>query len=281
MGVAPVIPLINYDHFGDVITTVGTKEFGTSFYGLCRDALAIEECTVFCFPLSAQPSKLVIEAESTCARERADGLANQYVLGDYLDDPVVHRYLGQASNSVYVLDPCDVDNQSYRERYYDGPSICQEMGVVGQVDDRRYLVTFARKSREAAFTRRDIDNLTNLTGFIFKAIRRHDALSELQSDARRANPVIDLSAPDRREDSIAYLRDLLFNSDQRLSRREAEICSRIALGYSALAISLHFNISTNTIATHRKRAYAKLNISSQNELFSRYFSITSEAARTH
>jgi DNA-binding NarL/FixJ family response regulator len=43
------------------------------------------------------------------------------------------------------------------------------------------------------------------------------------------------------------------------------------LGYTVLGMSLNMRISVNTVATHRKRAYTKLRISSQNELFARYF----------
>jgi DNA-binding CsgD family transcriptional regulator len=34
---------------------------------------------------------------------------------------------------------------------------------------------------------------------------------------------------------------------------------------------MHLGISVNTVTTHRKRAYAKLRVGSQNELFERYF----------
>ncbi len=67
------------------------------------------------------------------------------------------------------------------------------------------------------------------------------------------------------------LRSTLLKAPGALTQREAEICASIALGYTTLGISLKLGISINTVATHRKRAYAKLGISSQNELFARYF----------
>jgi len=56
-----------------------------------------------------------------------------------------------------------------------------------------------------------------------------------------------------------------------LTQREADVCAAIALGYTTVGIGLNLGISVNTVATHRKRAYAKLGISCQNELFARYF----------
>ena len=55
-----------------------------------------------------------------------------------------------------------------------------------------------------------------------------------------------------------------------LTRREAEVCAAIVIGCTTRAIGYRLGITANTVATHRKRAYAKLGISCQNELFARY-----------
>ena len=72
-------------------------------------------------------------------------------------------------------------------------------------------------------------------------------------------------------DGLDDLREIMALGPLKLTPREAEICASIIMGYSTEAISLNCSISINTVATHRKRAYAKLGISSQNELFLRYF----------
>ena|ERR1700722_11823487 len=65
--------------------------------------------------------------------------------------------------------------------------------------------------------------------------------------------------------------DVLFNSGHGLTPREAEVCASIVLGSKVAGTSCNLNISTHTVTTHRKRAYSKLGIGSQNELFARYF----------
>jgi len=52
-----------------------------------------------------------------------------------------------------------------------------------------------------------------------------------------------------------------------LTRRERQVCERIMLGYTTTGIGLDLDIAPTSVATYRKRAYAKLSISSQNELF--------------
>src|SRR5690606_4359226 len=56
-----------------------------------------------------------------------------------------------------------------------------------------------------------------------------------------------------------------------LSEREAEVCAGIALGMNSEGIGLTLGIKLSTVQTHRKRAYARLGISSQNELLKLLF----------
>ncbi|WP_171178216.1 helix-turn-helix transcriptional regulator [Ruegeria sp. HKCCD8929] len=55
-----------------------------------------------------------------------------------------------------------------------------------------------------------------------------------------------------------------------LSPREAEIVQLILKGHSSLSISLTLGIALPTVKTHRKNAYAKLGISTQQQLFSAF-----------
>jgi DNA-binding CsgD family transcriptional regulator len=52
-----------------------------------------------------------------------------------------------------------------------------------------------------------------------------------------------------------------------LTGREKEVCLRILSGYSSEAISADLGVSIHSTLTYRRRAYDKLSISSQNELF--------------
>jgi DNA-binding CsgD family transcriptional regulator len=52
-----------------------------------------------------------------------------------------------------------------------------------------------------------------------------------------------------------------------LSGREREVCGRILAGMSSEAIALDLSVQFGTILTYRKRAYARLGITSQSELF--------------
>lgn len=51
-----------------------------------------------------------------------------------------------------------------------------------------------------------------------------------------------------------------------LSQREREVCALMAVGLTSERIALKLGVSMNTVLTYRKRAYRRLQISSQNDL---------------
>lgn len=61
-----------------------------------------------------------------------------------------------------------------------------------------------------------------------------------------------------------------------MPRREAEVCSRAIYGISTLGISLDLGISQETVMTYRKRAYSRLEIATQRELYLWYLKLWSE-----
>jgi len=63
------------------------------------------------------------------------------------------------------------------------------------------------------------------------------------------------------------LENTLADLQHSLSRREIQVCARALTGMTNIGIGLDLGIKTSTVATLRKRAYTKLNISSVNELF--------------
>ena len=79
-----------------------------------------------------------------------------------------------------------------------------------------------------------------------------------QHDAHR--PPVRNAAPDD-----LYRRRLRQIAPQ-LAGRELDVCIGIVQGRCSEAIALALGISINTVLTYRKRAYARLGISSHNEL---------------
>ncbi len=118
---------------------------------------------------------------------------------------------------------------------------------------------------EDRFDSADVSIVESYAPLIMSALRQHLTLAPAKETVATPGTM----SSKRRQDLLAQIRSDLLRLCS-ISPREAEVCAHIAIGYNINAISMLLGISQNTASTHRKRAYAKLGISSQNELFARY-----------
>lgn len=263
-------PFDNLDQLGDLVSTIGSRDFGRAFYSVFRNLLDAEDCTVFSFAPEHRPERLLVEGASDDRRENACRLASDYVAGGYLNDPNMRQMA--APTTVYTLESDEIGDSDYRAHYYETLALGHELVMLGHEGDTVYYTSFYRRKEAAGFSRHDVDTAGKLANFVVKSLHRHREL--VQSGNDDSAPVHDFSlgvGGHQRDRTLSHLKDVLLGGSHRLSPREAEVCAGIVLGYSTMAISLNCSITPNTVATHRKRAYAKLGISSQNELFARYF----------
>jgi len=52
-----------------------------------------------------------------------------------------------------------------------------------------------------------------------------------------------------------------------MTPRELDVCARTLIGMTAEGIALDLNVKKSSVSTYRKRAYARLGISSQSQLY--------------
>ena len=111
-------------------------------------------------------------------------------------------------------------------------------------------MNFYRTTVQGCYNRGQIEQLKRVAPAVGAVVARHLAV-----------------APD--QDPASRLETLFLTSEPlwRLTGREKEVCLRILSGFSSEAISIDLGISLQSTFTYRKRAYEKLGISSQKELF--------------
>lgn len=267
---------IRFDRVGDVVLTLGSTRFGSEYYKLFRDAFDIDACTVFAFPREGCPTPLVVECDSLDRRRQAWQLACDYSNGSFKHDPIIRANLRRTAHEgapiVYRLCADQVRDAGYRRHFYDEPALQQKIGVLGGVDGTVYYANFYHGSaRSMDRGRAELRLLSELAALAVKMLRRHHVAAGVLSDQSHED-----DRGDWHRSALSHLQSILRTGPHGLSSREAEVCAHVALGYSTLAIGLKLGVSVNTVATHRKRAYFKLGICSQNELFERYFRTVNE-----
>ena len=192
-------------------------------------------------------------------------LAYDYVNGFFLEDPylIELKKIGKLEQPEWKIgDPQNIEDIEYRTKFYDKPRLSHEL-ILSYKDKRHSLIaTLYRHNSQGPFTGREKKRASLYVDLSLKLLNKHIELLNFETESNE------------RENKTPYQRvyELLMKQDV-LSPREAEICAMILVGYTTLGISLNLEISINTVATHRKRAYKKLGIATQNELFCKCFEV--------
>lgn len=265
---------LDVNRLGGLVSSIGSPGFGAQYFDLFSAGIDIDQCTVFAFRGSEPPDPLVLEGKTLQMRQIAHALAGEYMAGAFAEDPNVRLDGKLTAPTVHCLRAEQLANPTYRLRFYDEPCLAHELVVLGQTQDILYYSSFYRSDRRSAFKPAELEMVVGIAGLAVKALHRHlELLGGTGLQSWKAAACSATGGPDGRREMADHLRDVLLAEPYALSQREAEVCAAIILGYTTLGISLNFGISVNTVATHRKRAYRKLGICSQTELFSRYFQV--------
>lgn len=270
------------DRVGDLIAALGTDGFSADLFQFFDGMVPIDHCAVYVFPQEGAPHPLVVEGSSDATVSTARELAQEYVAGAFNHDPVVKTidgYAGKFSHRAVVntVTSSAIADTAFRRRFYDEPLISEEISIIAEQAGLRYYACLFRNASQPRFAADEINAVQFHSGVVMRALRKQVELSRcLETPVRADSGALSVA---KRQQNLRRIRTCL-SEEEKLSPREADVCAHIALGYTIVAISLNLGITINTVATHRKRAYAKLGISSQNELFARYLDAASVAGAT-
>ncbi len=200
------------------------------------------------------------------------GIEN-FVSGTYVLNPVYRAHLNGIKQGVHRfrdLAPDDYFSSGFTETHKvilapdeeiahltEGwPRGFEELVIVAPIGDVTVEIDLYRRYKDGGFSQANIDILSSRMQVIGAIMIK---FWQLRSDKLAPNP---------RDNSINDIYDG-FGADV-LSLREREVIQYVLRGHSSGSIALNLDVSVTTIKTHRKRAYSKLKISSQSELFSMF-----------
>lgn len=195
--------------------------------------------------------------------EEAEGLARDYIEAFHERDPHFKHDTGnQNTENQLTVHPSFQDeyDQEYRDHFFIQHDLVDKISITRKVDERLVYCNFYRIGDSGKFSEKDkniyekiLPLLTNLIACHFKILQLQG--SEAKGDDRSARSLVH---------SVISSRQVPFD---KLTGRESEVCERILLGFTSIGISLDLNIAESSVNTYRRRAYEKLNIATQNELF--------------
>jgi len=234
-----------------LIGQIGRQDFGQGLLHLSRCAVGADHVTAFAASTGGRIETVV--AENGGPRRVARAVAERYVRRHWHSDPVTRLLDGRSDRRVIVdIDAADVEKGEYRHECYAAISLDHRLSVAESRGERTMRLNFYR-GRGEDFRDEDIDRLGGMADMLLAMLWRHEEAAPARST----------------EDPEALFNARLANVAPELSDRERQVCALIALGVTSEGIGLRLDIGLNTVLTYRKRAYARLGISSQNELMRR------------
>jgi DNA-binding CsgD family transcriptional regulator len=244
---------------GHLVEAIGFNAFPKALTALLRQVVPFSFTVAFAFRGAARPETLFDDFPA----DRRQVFVTDYLEGPYLLDPfflAATRPVPAGLHRLRDLAPDRFFQGEYYRSYYARTGLAEEIGLfIDLAPGLMVVVSLMREER--VFSGRDMQALNDVTPILLAAGRRHWADMAATTDA-----------PAGADQGRAVQVDAAFSRFGRdvLTPREREVVEHTLKGHSAEAIGGILGIAPGTVRIHRGNVYAKLGITSQGELFSRF-----------
>lgn len=250
--------LSGFPQLADIVDGLGRPDFGARIFRIAHDAVGCEMLSAIAFDDADQRDVIVATGSApapiACATSR-------YVSCYWNADPVneVSDSDELVQHGVLVRStPEEMRANLYRRELFGeaawaqfGSKLIERVTIFKRRGGETIRLSLYRHQDNGPFQRRELNAIDAVSDLLVSAVVKHKALAP---------------PPARPEQLRARYERVLGAVAPALTAREREVCACIAAGLHSEAIALTLNIKLNTVLTHRKNAYARLGVSSQNEI---------------
>ena len=234
------------------VDAIGTRQFPVLFVQLCAHLVDADSAHLSAFFEDAAPVEIV----STRDDHEAAKLLSLYLEVGFVLDPFYQLFVKERYDRVDRLAdiaPDDFKRSEYYSRFFKPLALKEECGLMIAFDGGAalFLSVGAHSPRKLR-----LDGLRSLLPVLSSLAHRHwRVLTPERSDGTGR---------------LAAQLEAAFMSfgNSKLSPKESQVARMILQGHSSKSMARVLDNSPETIKVHRKRLYAKLDISSQTELLS-------------
>lgn len=242
-----------YDSFAPAIAALGTAAFAGELLAALNHVLPADHLSLMRFEDRVRPP--VLESAIWRGGQHVTRVQRAYLGGLYRADP--NLAITEPSVVVRSLHRDAISDPAYRDLCYVRAGVLARL-TVAVADGRRLVaLNLYRRTASGPFVRDEVERVQSLARFLAALAAKHVGMLGMLLRSRD------------RADRLAAFAARLHALDARLTRRELDVLARILLGMTSEGIALDLGVRLNTVLTYRKRAYARLGVCSQAELFSR------------
>ena len=233
------------------IKAVGTDAFASSFADLMFNSFKVSEYLVFQRSGSNQ-APLILFSNGT--DDTSESRARSYCNGFFRLDPIYSVLDEDSPDGTYALRVrCDeIRNAAFRNTCYTQPGIVEKLTLASKVDGEIIAISLFCRETDGGFDASQVAELSHFGNLLLPIIDLHFRL---------------LGNTDRQKRiSADEMESCVEKAFPELTKREVSVCARTILGVTAEGIALDLGIKQTSVLTYRRRAYARLNINSINQL---------------
>jgi len=260
------------------IGKLGRAGFEDNLFDLVNTAVGVDHCAVFRNHTDGTTTHLF--TKSKLSDDLCQSLAKAYTESFHTRDPHLAPLSASLSAAPSTKEgnetrvtllphrPTTAYDAAYKAQFFTETGLIDKVSSLLQTRQYNIYCSFYRVKRSGRFNQKELDDLSRILPILTNLIFQHARLSG-QTESH-PDPILKQLPLRRPSEAMSPLLDSENAVFSQLTDRERDVSIRILQGYSSEAISLDLKVALSTIHTYRKRAYRKLGISSQNELFSLY-----------
>lgn len=239
-------------HLADLINARGSAEFPTRLVAMLRALVPVDDASVIVYPERHLPVIEYFEVQEG----RRDSTLDMFAKGAFLLDP--YYLAGTRDHQFGVfrlrdLSPTGFRESEYYRTWYRHSGFQDECGFVIPLSGEGFVnIALGKTAARATFTKRERKLLEDVYPVV-------EALCQDQWQPQEEERGIDLRA--KLHNALESFGSSL------LTERETQVINLVLHGHSTKTVAEKLSISMETVKLHRKHAYAKLEVSSQAELF--------------
>lgn len=242
-------------HFAEVIEAIGTPRFDGKLIAALNRLTRADYLNIWIYSPREGMNQIGVASLGNTAAARS--LTRAYVGGYYKFDPnFSDMETPKRSRKIIVrkLNLAACKSDEYRRKFFGQSELIDKIALIWYADHSSYNLNIYRLRGAQNYSDDDLDIISRYARLIVGIVRQHCQHFNVHKDLRSGR-------------ILAFVQRVANVAEPPLTRRELDVIGRIALGAQAEAIALDLGIGFESVVTHRKRAYAKLGISSQSELF--------------
>ena len=248
-------------HLSQSIDSIGLDKFPQSLVDALRTLVKFDNLVIFAYSQSEKPLCLF----HTFTPEKRVVFVDDYLKGPYLLDPFFKVCSRNVDMGLYRLGDIAPDRfyqSEYYRSYYVQTKLADEICYTFYLEeDVAVVISLMRSSESSRFSAREFRLLGSVSPIVVSLAKRHwiDVPGRFNDASTANNHHQDYSLT---EETVSTM------FSNRLTPRETQVVAQVLEGHSSDSIAKDLGISVGTVRIHRRNLYAKLQISSQQELFS-------------